>query len=409
MRRATIVLALIVITLAGCVTPPPSTPDHDAAQMPQGYSLDCAIARPNATWPETCVAFASPNESPSKTEVDAAANPRDPMNVVIASKDLDRKASPCVWAVAQVSKDGGASWRTSYVGGDLASRKPGDPLYGWTCITDPIMTFDADGVLYYSLQASRQGAITDAPIPGLPAPVPVGVPSGGNMYMARSNDGGLTWSKIIVLLPGDGAAVFHDFMRMAWNPKTKSVYTIWNQYTGTGPAATVLPVLVASRDGGESADAPVYPATRDFPSGIENRGMAVAKDGTVYIALDGGTQGLVQSSTDDGKTWSAPVSFAKFDPIPRMKGNNTYRSGTNMEIAVDNSGGARDGWLYATWGDIHDNQTDIHMAVSKDKGKTWSAPMHTAEGAHAVGDQWMPRPLVDARGTLHMVYFTKEF
>jgi hypothetical protein len=68
-------------------------------------------------------------------------------------------------------------------------------------------------------------------------------------------------------------------MRMAWNPKTSSVYTIWNQYTQPND---VFPVLVASRDGGESAAPPVYPTLRDFPNGIENRGLAVAKDGTVY-------------------------------------------------------------------------------------------------------------------------------
>lgn len=395
---------LLVILLAGCATP--GGQDSAPLDAASPYALSCeGLAQGNASWKEACLAFASPNDSPSKTEVDVAVNPKDPGNVVVSSKDLDRKASPCVWAVAQVTKDGGRSWKTSYVGGDLASRQPTDPLYGWRCITDPIMVFDAQGTLYYSLQASREEALQGVDLPATPVPAPVGVPHGGNMYMARSKDGGATWDKVVLLLPGDGSAVFHDFMRMAVNPKTGSVYTIWNQYTQPND---VFPVLVASRDGGESADPPSYPTLQAFPQGIENRGLAVAKDGTTYIGLDAGSEALLMTSTDDGRTWSGPVSIAKYAPVPRMMRNNSFRTGSDLELAVDNSGGPRDGWIYATYGELVNDQSDLKVVVSKDHGKTWSKPVTVGAGAHAVNDQWMARPFVDRRGALHLVYLTRE-
>lgn len=398
-------LPLVSLLLAGCVaTPAGPAGDGDGGTGPR-YALACSgLAKGNASWTEPCLAFASPNDSPSKTEIDLAVHPLDPSHVVVASKDLDTTASPCVWSIAQVSKDAGATWITSYVGGQLASRKPGDPLYGWRCITDPILAFDAKGTLYYSLQASRQEAFE--PVRGvLPQNAPL--PAGGNMYMARSRDGGLTWEKIILLLPGDGATVFHDYMRMGVNPKTGSIYTTWNQFTGT---RTVQPLIVASRDGGDSAAPPAYPVAQVFPQGAQQSGLAIGADGRAWLLIEGPMDTLyVTRSDDDARTWSAPVKVGAIEPIPRMMRNNTFRTGPYMDLAIDTTAGPRAGWLYATYGDHVDDDANVRLQVSSDGGATWSEPILVSAGEHARGDQWMARPFVDRLGTLHVVYLSREF
>lgn len=406
--RPIVSLLLISILVSGCAAPSSDGGDVGGGGAGLRYALDCGVApgMGNASWREPCLALASPNDSPSKTEIDVAVNPTDPLNVVVASKDNDRAASDCVWAVAQVSRDGGRTWKTSYVGGTHEERRPGEPLYGWRCITDPIMVFDKDGTLYYSLQASRQEAtkavgdvLDQTPVGGLAPAV-----GGGFMFMARSRDGGETWDKVITLLPGDGAAVFHDYMRMAWNPKTGSVYTIWNQFSGN----VIVPVLVASRDGGESADEPVYPTLGRHQGSIVHRGLAVHADGTAWIAITGGGSILVQRSTDDARTWSAPVKAVDFEPVPRTMGNNTYRTGPGIDLSVDASGGPRDGWLYLTYADHQDEDANVRVQVSRDGGETWSEPRLVNDGVHLPGEQWLARPHVDAHGTLHLVSFDKS-
>lgn len=396
---------LAILLVAGCLGPsePEATPTPETSSS---YALDCSIATPS--WPEPCLALASPNDSPSKTEIDLAVNPTDPLNVVVASKDMDPLASDCVWAVAQVSKDGGRTWTTSYIGGQRSERAPGEPLFGWRCITDPIMAFAPDGTLYYSIQAYdhtlRDGEVPD---PGLPAPLPVSPTFGSSILMTRSDDGGLTWSDPLTLHAGDGTSVFHDYMRVAVNPATGSYYTIWNQFV---QPATVVPVIVVTRDGGETADKPVYiPVPDRLQEGVVMSGLAVASDGTAYVALNDGRDAFLTVSTDDARTWSDPVQVATHEPVPRMMKNNTYRSGSGFELAIDNSGGPRDGTLYMTFADHVDEDADVNAMWSSDGGATWSAPVQVNTGTWARGDQWMERPWVDARGTLHLHYFDKSF
>ena len=415
-KTSLLAAAFLLGGLAGCLgASPGADPEAPPVGALAGYEPDCSVAASgNASWPEPCLAFASPNDSPSKTEIDLAVNPTDPLNVVVGSKDLDPKASKCVWAVVQFTRDGGKTWQTSYIGGEMASRAPGDPLFGWQCITDPIMAFDASGVLYYSLQAYDH-TLEGGEVPVLGELVSPTV--GSSILMARSKDGGETWDRIITLHAGEGNLVFHDYMRMAVNPKTQSVYTIWNQFdyapvpVGTPvPPGTVVPVLVASRDGGERADPPTYiPVPEEVQEGgVTMSGLAVHTDGTVYVMVNDGRDAYLTVSTDDARTFSAPVKVATHEPVPRMMKNNTYRSGSGFELAVDTSGGERDGTLYATFSDYVDEDADVNVIASTDGGQTWSGPVQVNQGEYARGDQWMERPWVDRRGALHLLYLDKS-
>lgn len=399
MRIALVACALVAV---GCVAPAEEGDDAPAhAQGLAGYTRVCDIARVNDTWTEPCLALASPNDSPSKTEIDLAVNPTDPDNVVVSSKDIDLKASPCVWAIPQVSKDAGHTWTTSYIGGLMSERQPTDPLWGWNCITDPIMAFDAAGTLYYSLQAydhTVEGSDVPPPIDELASVV------GSSILATRSTDGGLTWDKIVPLHVGDGANVFHDYMRVLVNPATGTYHTIWNQFTGP---ATVVPVLVSWDGSSDRANPPTYIPVPESPRGTTMAGFAASTLGTLYALIEDGDDAWFTRSEDDGRTFSEPVlvEALRGERIERQAlGDDAFRTTGSYELVVDNSGGERDGWLYATVSDCSDT-CDIFVSRSEDGGATWSQKVLVNDGAHKPGLQWIPRPFVDRLGALHMVYF----
>lgn len=397
-RAAFLVLVLLI---AGCASP--AAPEVDDDPSPPAarvvYAPDCSIASPApGGWAEPCLALASRNPSPSKTEIDAAVNPLDPRNAIVASKDLDPEASSCVWSVAQVTKDGGRSWTTSYVGGKASERGPGHPLFGWACITDPILAYAPDGTAFYALQA--YDLVQPSGLPG-------GL--GSAIYLARSKDGGETWPKVIALHVGDGTAAFHDYMRMAANPKTGSVYTVWNQVSG---AASEV-VLVATRDGGESAAPPTYVAVPGSPAQARQTGLAAASDGTVHLLAMGGVPTgndvFLATSTDDARTFSVPAKAFTVQPVASIP-NAQYRVGTFVELAVDASGGERDGCLYAVWADggVGDGDADVLSRASCDAGATWSDEVRVNRDPTA-SDQFMPRVVVDAHGVVHVAYLTRAY
>jgi hypothetical protein len=414
-RAATALTALLLLALlAGCTgSTTTSMTGHATLPAQTGpYRLDCGLSN----WNETCLARASPNDSPSKAEVDVAVNPTNPLNVFVASKDLDRRASDCVWAVGQYTKDGGRHWNTTYVGGPAAERSPASPLYGWHCITDPILQFEADGTLHYSLQVYKYNPanLPYAHDPVLGSSLP---PEMGYMFHAISHDGGATFPTIFVQHAGDETAIFHDYMRMGHNPKTGTVFTIWNQLS---PGVGSVPVLVAVKHGQSNGQAPYYFPNLANAQDVNGQGTSLgesavvgASDGTVYAWLSGfnsGGRAVLATSTDDGLSFTQPKQVWSFTPMDPFN-NTKFRTGTSVELAVDNSGGPRDGCLYAVWGGKEPGtvgQSDIYVRTSCDKGTTWSNPTLVNTQRREDG-QWMPRVSVDGRGTVHVVYLTKAY
>lgn len=407
LRAVVLVLALLVVA-AGCVTSTPPTPTTPTPGALTIYAPDCSIGNPDGNWTQACVARASPNPSPSKTEIDIAVNPKDPQNVIVGSKDLDRSASDCVWAVPQVTHDGGKTWKSVYIGGKMADRKPGDALFGWECITDPIMTFDKNGVAHYSLQAYNAG--TGGATTPVPAnPLGLGSSVGSAIIMASSKDGGDTWPDFVTLHAGEGTAVFHDYMRMASNPKTATVYTIWNQIS----VVASVPVLVAVKSGSATPQPPVYIPVPEAGASAGESAIFADNDGTVYVILGGqnsGSNAYLTTSTDDGATFSAPVKMFEVKPINSPLPNAKFRVGTSVEGAIDRSTGSHKGCIYTTWADGSkgDGDADVVSSHSCDKGKTWSNATRVTHEL-APSDQFMPRIAVGNDGTVHIAYMTRAY
>ena len=397
-------LFLAAVLAAGCLDGDDGAAPPTDGPVGDGYALDCSIGSPD--WSEPCLAWSSRNDSPSKTEIDLAVNPTDPLNVFVASKDMDPSASPgpCVWAVGQVTHDGGRTWSTVYVGGTMDEREVTEPLYGWRCITDPILQYTPDGRLHYSLQAyDYEPGGVETPSPGTGFEL-----EGGNMYTALSTDGGATFPTIELMHAGDELAIFHDFMRMGVSPPTGTVFTLWNQITA---AVGRVPVLSATESDG-TVRPPVYlvnPSTAAGAMGIN--AIVGTPDGLVHAfttTSGNGQETLLRfTSEDDGESFGLPVEQFTLTTMQDVTQFDA-RTGTNVEVVADTSGGPRDGCLYAVWADGSADVGDILGRSSCDGGQTWGEAVLVSSGPHE-GAQVFPRVSVDGRGTVHVVYQTQSY
>ncbi|MCA1814250.1 MAG: glycoside hydrolase, partial [Halobacteriales archaeon] len=299
-----------------------------------------------------------------------------------------------------------------------ADRQPGDPTYGYACNTDHMFQFTKDGALHYGVEMyNLLGSDADngpVPVPGnLPLPIGGLTQVGWEILLATSTDGGDTWPTVITYAPQTGTLT-DDYSRMAVSPTTQTILEGINLIAGTGVFCNML----ASHDGGQSADPPVEVAvlTTDPATSATYacRGLAAAPDGTFVIAFRGPGEGIGNApemwfthSKDDGRTWSPAAHGFDIAPVPFNFTENQFRTGTDFEMAFAMDGPAK-GTLYAVYGENHTGNADVMLRASRDQGATWGEPVRVSDDASG-HDQWMPNLAVARDGSIHVFYMDKRW
>jgi hypothetical protein len=278
---------------------------------------------------------------------------------------------------------------------------------------DPWLASDSAGTMYYS-------SLVDDPLKGS---LLVGV--------ARSTDGGESWSAPIEVPPPAGVSSFFYFAdkdAMTAGSGTGNLYDSWDDFTftfdpnsGNFVVLSGLPVA-HSTDGAQTwstvyADrVPVFNSADpcSFHQYIGAQPI-VGPDGTVYAAAlrfdvnDPNCTGAPETeseyifaSHDGGATFPQKVKIA--DVTSSTQGFGAFVLGPgqfmrNLEFPTLAFAGSA---LYATWNDGGDGsgRSHIRLAKSSDGGNTWAASWVTSGS----NDEAQPSISSDASG-LHILYY----
>jgi BNR repeat protein len=325
-----------------------------------------------------------------------AANSTNPLNLVAAWQQNRWSDGGSQGVNLAASFDGGTTWKLSAAA--FSRCTGGNPANGadYARATDVWISFAPNGVAF-ALSLSFTGASLS---PG----------SSNAQLVARSSDGGQSWSAPTALIQ-DGSSAFNDKGSITADANDASyVYAVWDRLIGqsAGPS-----YLALTSDGGASWQA----ARSIYDPGPLNQTLGnqivVLPSGAVvalFTELDTGAGGAVSAlvramqSTDHGASWSGPVTVAELTPVGTTDPNTgtPVRDGSQLVSASAAPGGV----IYLAWqdsrfsGGLHDG---IAMTHSSDGGLTWSAPLQV-NADHDV-QAFTPTIHVRADGVIGVSYY----
>lgn len=330
----------------------------------------------------------------SEVEPSLAVDPRNPLHLVAVWQQDRWSNGGSRGIVAGASFDGGQTWAMAPIPGTTVN-SGGTELRA----SDPWVTIGPDGGVYVDYLT-----IND---PNLENP--------RSLSVSTSADGGLTWASPVAIITNTDNGYFNDKNTITADPYNAGyAYAVWdrlNFYNDTGPA-----MFSRTTDGGLTWSTPQPFLDPVYGQTIANQIVVLPGDVLVNlcITIDYATNAqtiVVMRSTDQGATWSGPITVAADQAV----GISDPDTGTGVRtgdvipsIAVD----PRSGNLYIVWqdgrfsGGTHD---DIAFSMSTDGGFTWSAPQkinQTPTGIPA-GDQqaFTPAIAVAANGTIAVSYY----
>lgn len=107
----------------------------------------------------------------------------------------------------------------------------------------------------------------------------------------------------------------------------------------------------------------------------------------------------VWRSIDGGRTWGSPSTAVSVIKEEHEELDRPW-------LAVDNSGGPRDGTLYMVFSTtpFYPEPPQVFVKTSVDHGQTWAPTVRADDGLYVTQFNPRERPVVDAGGTLYIVY-----
>lgn len=305
-------------------------------------------------------------------------NPLNPDNI-IAGANIDNY---------YYSFDGGKTWGEG--------KLPGPIVWG-----DPVLYFDHLGNAYFTH---------------------LGTFSNTGIYIARSSDGGKSWSNSERIYGNKGRKPMQDkewiTSDITESPNKGNLYVSWTQfdaYDSHNPLDTSRILFSRSTDYGETFSAPIYLTDiggdcRDGDSTVEGAVPCVGPNGEVYVAWSGPRGIEFDKSLDGGLTFGKDIWVAdqvggwSYD-IPGL-----YRCNGLPFTACDISGGDYNGNIYINFSDKRNGDHDVFIVKSTDGGETWSDVIRVNDDAVGNGkEQFMSHMCVDPKtGVMYVLYYDRR-
>jgi hypothetical protein len=308
-------------------------------------------------------------------EPSLAANPADPRNL-LGGCMVGPAGSP-QFIATYVSFDGGAAWRSN---GAL-------PLPAGTAVADDVtVAFDRAG----------RGFVCAMVTSGLSRRDDRGV------YVWRTEDGGRSFAPPAAVMSGQFAD--HPWLAAdrSHGPGSGNLYAVWvaEDQGGLG--------FSRSTDGGRSFEPPRLIQGQGDTS-VSMPMVAAGPDGLVSAVYEGPFQrnGLpdeiyaveVVCSTDGGRSFGAPVTLGEEAAVISLPGNVQPVSGPAVAAAP------RGDAVVAAFTTHHPGagHSDIVIAASLDRGRTWSAPVPVTPADQVT--YFQPQLAVDDAGRIALSAF----
>lgn len=344
----------------------------------------------------------------SETEPYLAVNPTNPDNL-IAGWHQDRWSNGgAQGTLSAYSLDGGATWTAVNIPFSRCAGGTSGSTGDFERASDPWISFGPDGAAYYMALVFNTSNAENG------------------MAVAKSVDGGVTWSEPVIIKQTNakGAkakAAAHDKNSLTADPFDPNlVYATWTVFRNNKTAL----VVARSTDGGitwgparpvnnfEVVDPPLQAR---FRQGVQ---IVVLPDGTLVNAFfreifdpqgGGSVTGIEQAvfrSFDQGKHWERlDTTVAQFVPSGGFDvelGIFVRDAGSLPDIAVDSNTGT----LYVVWQDGRLSPfgaSNILLALSTDQGDTWQGPFAITNSP--TNQAFLPAVAVAANGTIGVLYY----
>ncbi|MFE1829826.1 sialidase family protein [Streptomyces yangpuensis] len=340
------------------------------------------------------------------TEVEPylSVDPRDPRRVVTVHQQDRWNDGAARGLVASWTTDGRTFHRSTL---PFSLCAPGGADYERA--SDPWVSTGPDGTVY----ASGEG-------------VDFTRSTRSALLTATSRDGGRTWHHLTTTHV-DEQPFFNDKPSLTADPIRKgTAYQVWNRLDNDppGPGSLDGPGYISlTRDGGRTwSTARPFVDTAAVPN-TQTIGHVIVVDprtGTLYDFFDRitysddlstvtGAHYAMVTSTDAGRTWSAPTTVARDTSVPEVHPNDPTKqlraASTLPSPAVD----PRTGTLYMAYegSDFSGGAFDaVQLVRSTDGGRTWGTPeLISPEGVPA----FSPSIAADERGTVALTYYDLRF
>ncbi len=287
----------------------------------------------------------------------------DPNRVVAAWRDFRTGVNPPLRRVGfSLSTDGGETWSVSEL---LPQIIPGADLS-----SDPVVGVDLSGNFYvYTVSLNNNNG-------------------NGELWVFKSTDQGETFDQVYQMTNTNG---FEDkeWAATDLNPASPFANNLYCSWTRFDFGTEIL--LVRSTDEGINWSNPVSVSDE---SSVQGSFPAVGPNGELYVVWRHSGQIMFDKSTDGGVTFGTDivVSNAPSSWFPHM--------------AVDLSGGSRNGYIYVTWNDERNGDDDAFVCYSSDGGETWSTPIRVNDDLIGNGKiQYWPSVAISELGEISILFY----
>ncbi len=322
----------------------------------------------------------------------ARLGPCEP-SIVINPKDTQNVVAGTVLNQYHYSFDGGLTWTTETL-------KSTYGVYG-----DPCIVADYMGNFYYMHLSNPSGnGWKDDDILD-------------RMVVQKSVDGGKTWSNGSFY--GLNPPKDQDKEWACVNPNNNEIYATWTQFDKYGskkPEDKSNIMFSKSSDGGitwtEALRINEYSGNCiDSDRTTEGAVPAIGLNNEIYVAWSYDSKIYFDISVDAGKTW-----LDKDMIITEQKGGwdlhipGMGRSNGMPVTGTDLSNSKYKGTIYVNWADQRygENNTDIWIAKSTDRGNTWSIPIKVNQDQTQTHQFFTWMSIDPKTGHIYIVYYDRS-